>query len=145
MTDADSPVTFLIVHDDPGEDVITRESFDAHAVTNEPRIARTADAALSYLRTPDPPGYADLPDVVLLDLNLPGRDGRHLLRLLRADPLTADVPVILLVDSPVAEHILRAERLPVQGYVTRPFDFRSLVAVVRDLGTLGFLVRRRAG
>lgn len=143
MTDGERLVTFLLVHDDPADDVITRESFEAHGVINQLRTVRTADAAMAYLRAPSASSErAPVPDVVLLDLNLPGRDGRHLLRLLRADPLTADLPVVLLVDSPVAELILRAEGLPVQGFVTKPFDFAGLTAMVRDLGELGFLVKR---
>ncbi|MFF0380335.1 response regulator [Actinoplanes missouriensis] len=86
------------------------------------------------------------PDLVLLDLNLPGGDGRMVLRHIRADPATAAVPVVLLVDSPAAEEILRAESLQVQGYAVKPIDFDRLVAIVGSLTELGFWFpsRRRA-
>lgn len=143
MADDERLATFLIVHDDPADDVITRDSFEAYGVVNRVWSVRTADAAMAYLRASfRSSDRGPVPDMILLDLNLPGRDGRHLLRLLRADPVTMGLPVVLLVDSPVAEHILRAERLPVQGYATRPFDFHSLVAMVRRHDDLGFLVKR---
>jgi CheY-like chemotaxis protein len=141
MTDGEL-VEFLVVQDDPADVVISRESFQAHGIVNQPRVAGTVDAALAYLRAPGPSGQTARPDVVVLDVNLPGRDGRHLLRLLRADPLTAEVPVVLLVDSPVGELILRGENLPVQGYTSKPFDFDSLVRVVRSLRHLGFSIDR---
>lgn len=108
---------------------------------NRLTVLRDSAAALSRLRSARP-------DLILLDANLPWPGSRHLLAHIRAEADVADVPVILLVHSPVAEQILRAEGLPVQGYATKPVDVTCLVQVVGTQSQLGFTVFRadlRAG
>ncbi|WP_328471405.1 response regulator [Actinoplanes sp. NBC_00393] len=131
MSPGTRQIELLVVHDDPAEALLMQEEFDENRLINRVRVVHDVPRALAYLERA-------VPDVVLLDLNLPGRDGRLVLSHLRARPETAAVPVLLLTDSPEAERILRAEGLPVQGYATKPVDFACLVAVVKSLGTLGF-------
>ncbi|MBG0565452.1 response regulator [Actinoplanes aureus] len=135
MTHGTRDVELLVIHDDPAEAVLMREEFVEHRLTNRVRVVHDVSRALAYLD-------GTTPDVVLLDLNLPGRDGRTVLGHLRAHPATAAVPVILLTDSPEAERILRAEGLPVQGYATKPVDFACLTSVVKSLSGIGFEVWR---
>ncbi|OJF15237.1 response regulator [Couchioplanes caeruleus] len=135
-------VELLVVQDDPAEALLMREEFAEHRLINRVQIAYDVRRALAYLDGEPPFSQPAVPAVVLLDVNLPGRDGRAVLRHLRAKPETAAVPVILLTDSPEAERILRAENLPVQGYATKPLDFACLVSVVRSLEVLGFQVSR---
>ncbi|SDT80400.1 response regulator [Actinoplanes derwentensis] len=137
-------VEILIVQDDPAEALLMREEFGDHRLVNRVQVVHDAPRALAYLDGDLPFTEPAVPDLVLLDVNLPGRDGRVVLRHLRARPATRNVPVILLTDSPAAERILRAEFLPVQGYATKPVDFACLVAVVRSIETLGFQVWRPA-
>jgi CheY-like chemotaxis protein len=134
-------VEFLVVQDDPAEELYTRETFEAYKVLNRVHTVRTVPQAKAFLRREPPYEHAPEPDVILLDLNLPGHDGRHLLRHLAGRP-EATVPVILLVDSPVAERILRREGLPVQGYASKPIDLACLTAVVRSLDSIAFMVLR---
>lgn len=138
----DVPVRFLLVQDDPVDEVLTRESFDLHKLRNALHSVRNVGQAFSYLDQIGQYAETPVPDMVLLDLNLPGADGRHVLRRLRNDPATAEVPVVLLVDSPVAEEILRSQRLPVQGYALKPVDFPRLADIVRTMPWLGFAVMR---
>ncbi|GAB1692937.1 response regulator [Krasilnikovia sp. M28-CT-15] len=138
MTGADT-VEFLLVQDDPPEELYIREMLETHKVLNRVHIVRTVPQALAFLRRDPPYAHVPAPDVILLDINLPGRDGRHLLRHLGNHP-AAVMPVVLLVDSPVAERILRRENLPVQGYATKPVDLACLSSVVRSLDSLAFVV-----
>ncbi|BAL88221.1 putative response regulator receiver domain protein [Actinoplanes missouriensis 431] len=137
-------VELLIVQDDPAETLLMQEEFGEHHLVNRVCVAHDVRRALAYLDGSPPFTDAGRPDLVLLDLNLPGRDGRAVLRHLRSRPETAGVPVVLLTHSPAAERILRAERLPVQGYAIKPVDFACLTTVVRSLDTLGFQVWRAA-
>ncbi|MEU4690569.1 response regulator [Actinoplanes sp. NPDC023714] len=138
-------IELLLIQDDPADVLLMSDDFLTNKLTNRVQIASNAAIALAYLAGTTPFTRPGRPDLVLLDLNLPGRDGRVVLRRIRADPATASVPVVLLVDSPAAEEILRAELLPVQGYVVKPVDFDRLVAVVRSLNDLGFQILRHDG
>ncbi|GAA3347076.1 response regulator [Amorphoplanes nipponensis] len=140
MTGA-ATVEFLLVQDDPAEELYTREMLETHKVLNRVHTVHTVPQALAFLRRDPPYAHAPAPDVILLDLNLPGRDGRHLLRHLGGSA-PAVAPVVLLVDSPVAERILRREGLPVQGYASKPVDLACLTSVVRSLDSLAFVVLR---
>jgi CheY-like chemotaxis protein len=135
-------VELMVVQDDPAEALLMIEEFDEHRLINRVHVAHDVPRALAYLDGDPPYTRPAVPDVVLLDVNLPRRDGRTVLRHLRSRPETASVPVILLTDSPAAERILRAEFLPVQGYVAKPVDFACIVSVVKSLENLGFEVRR---
>lgn len=138
----DGSVRFLLLQDDPADAVLTRESFDLHKLRNDLHVVPNVRQAVSFLDRNGPDAEIPGPDVVLLDLNLPGADGRQVLRRLRNDEATGDVPVVLLVDSPVAEEILRSEGLPVQGYAVKPVGFSCLADIVRTMPNLGFAVMR---
>lgn len=134
-------VEFLVVQDDPVEELYTRETFEAYKFLNRVHTVRTVRQAQAFLCREPPYEHAPAPDIILLDINLPGHDGRHLLRHLASRP-EYTAAVILLVDSPVAERILRRENLPVQGYATKPVDLACLTAVVRSLDSMAFMVLR---
>ncbi|WP_229075850.1 response regulator [Actinoplanes sp. DH11] len=140
MSDGNVHVEILVVQDDPAEALLMHAEFDDHRLVNRVHVAHDVRRALAHLAAGPP-----IPDVVLLDVNLPGRDGREVLRHLRSRADTRNVPVVLLTDSPVAERILRTEMLPVQGYAAKPVDFPCLVSVVRSLEVLGFEVWRPTG
>ena len=139
-----TPVEFLLVQDDAVDEIYTREALNAYKVVNRVHAVRDVRQARAFLDRKPP--YADVPapDIVLLDLNLPGHDGRILLRHLRTRADTERVPVLLLVDSPVAEGILRRENLPVQGYLPKPVDFACLTTVVQMMSPMAFVVLRRS-
>jgi CheY-like chemotaxis protein len=136
-------VELLLVQDDVADELFLREILESHRVVNPLHAVRDVATASAYLDGAAPYGAPGRPDLILLDLNLPGRDGRVFLAKLREDPVTAGIPVILLTDSPVAEQILRRQDLPVQGYARKPVDFEALAEIVRSQVAFGFEVRRR--
>ncbi|KUL22823.1 response regulator [Actinoplanes awajinensis] len=146
MADSAGRIEILLVQDDPADALLLSDDLGIHKVVNKVQVAHDVTTALAYLMGTAPFIRPAVPDLVLLDLNLPGRNGRVLLERLRADPITVAIPVILLVDSPAAEQIVRAQFLPVQGYVVKPVDFDRLALIVRSLDGLGFqFVRTSCG
>lgn len=141
--DGARPIEFLLVQDDPVDEMLLRDDFEAHKVVNMVHCVHDVPTAIAFLNGNAPFARPHLPDVVLLDLHLPGHGGHAVLQQLRSTPATADVPVILLVDSLAAELILRSRGLPVQGYATRPVDFACLVGVVKSLPDIEFEISRR--
>ncbi|MEV6844611.1 response regulator [Actinoplanes sp. NPDC051411] len=143
MTSGGRAAEFLLVQDDVADELFLREILESHRVLNTLHAVRDVATASAYLDGSAPYRAPGRPDLILLDLNLPGRDGRAFLAKVRADPVTAGTPVILLADSPVAEQILRGQGLPVQGYARKPVDFEALAEIVRSQASFGFEVRRR--
>jgi CheY-like chemotaxis protein len=134
------PIRILLVEDDPGDVLLTREAFADHKVRNELVVIRDGRAALDHLRGDDP-----RPDLILLDLNLPGLDGRDLLSEISADPDLREIPVVVLTNSLVERDILQARRLRVVDYVCKPVDFERLVEVVKRVEHFAFaFIRVRA-
>ncbi|GAA1806308.1 response regulator [Luedemannella flava] len=136
------PIDILLVEDDAGEVLLTREAFDEYKLHNRLVVMGDGHAALAYLRRSGPYAGAALPGLILLDLNLPGLDGRDLLDRLAADPVLAEIPVVVLTSSLAERDILRARRLRVTDYIIKPVDFQRIVEVVRHVEELGFAVLR---
>lgn len=141
---ATEPIDILLIEDDPGDAMLTREAFAEHKVRNRLIVFSDGRQALAYLRREG--GYADatLPDLILLDLNLPGLDGRDLLTELASDAVLSDIPVVVLTHSLAERDILRARQLRVADYVAKPVDFHRLVEVVKRVDRLAFTVVRIA-
>jgi CheY-like chemotaxis protein len=140
--DTSSPITMVLVLDDPVEVLYARDSLELHKVLNPLHVVRHVREAMAFLCREPPFQAAPRPDVLLLDLNLPGADGRRLLEFLATGPDLARVPVFVLVDSPETERILRAEGLAVRGYVSKPIDFATVRTLVKAVETFGFAVLR---
>lgn len=129
------PITVLLVEDDPGDVLITREAF-AEDLHNRLDVATTAAGALARLRL-EPPYHDDpRPDLVLLDLNLPGRDGREVLAEITSDPVLRDIPVVVLTSSRAEADIVRSIRLRAEAYITKPVDFAQVAEAVRQIDRL---------
>ena len=124
-----APVVILLVEDDPGDVVLVREAFEHNKVRNELRVASDGVYALEQLRDPD----LSLPDLILLDLNLPRKDGREVLAEIRADPRLTAIPVVVLTTSDADADILRSYELHANAYVTKPVDLRRFLEVVREI------------
>ncbi|MGO9820817.1 MAG: response regulator [Solirubrobacteraceae bacterium] len=128
MTGLD-PIVILLVEDDPGDVVLVREAFEHNKVHNELRVASDGVYALEQLHDPELP----LPDLILLDLNLPRKDGREVLAEIRADPRLTAIPVVVLTTSDAETDILRSYELHANAYVTKPVDLRQFLEVVREI------------
>ncbi|MEV4139812.1 response regulator [Dactylosporangium sp. NPDC049742] len=138
------PIEILLVEDDPGDVLITREAFADHKVSNRLTVCADGADALRFLRREGAYATAPRPDIVLLDLNLPGVDGRTVLAAIHADPALNDIPVVVLTSSRAEEDFLRSHELRVDTYIAKPVDFASLMHVVRRIETFYISVRRNA-
>ncbi|MEV0136107.1 response regulator [Dactylosporangium sp. NPDC050688] len=127
------PIEVLLVEDDPGDVLMTQEAFEEHKVRNKLNVVHDGEEALAYLRREGPHAGAPRPDLILLDLNLPRVDGRQVLQAIKEDPELRRIPVVVLTTSQADEDILRSYSLHANAYVTKPVDFDSFIAVVRQI------------
>jgi CheY-like chemotaxis protein len=125
-------INVLLVEDDPGDVLMTREAFDEF-LNNSLEVVTDGAAAISYLRKEAPYEDAGTPDLILLDLNLPRRDGREVLAEIKADPSLAHIPVVVLTTSAADEDVLRSYQLHANAYVTKPVDFDNFIAAIRQI------------
>jgi CheY-like chemotaxis protein len=126
-----SVVDVLLVEDDPGDVVLIREAFEFNKVHNALHVASDEVEALDFLYRRNGQEEAPRPDLVLLDLNLPRKDGREVLEEVKADPSLRTIPVVVLTTSEAEEDILRSYDLHANAYVTKPVDFDRFIEVVR--------------
>ena len=136
------PIEILLVEDDPGDVLITSEALEQSKLVNNLHTVENGEEAVAYLRREG--AYADAvrPDLVLLDLNLPRRDGREVLAEIKADPDLRRIPVVVLTTSSAEEDVLRSYDLHANAYITKPVDFARVVDVVRQVDEFFFTVVR---
>jgi CheY-like chemotaxis protein len=130
---AGQPIEVLLVEDDPGDVLLIREAFDFNKVHNNLNVVSDGEQALDYLRGAG--DYADRtrPDLVLLDLNLPRKDGREVLAEVKSDPDLRTIPIVVLTTSEAEEDVLKSYQLHANAYVTKPVDFERFVSIVRQI------------
>ena len=133
MTAPVTPIEVLLVEDDPGDVLMTREAFEEHRIGNRLNVVPDGVEALAYLRREEPYPDAVRPDLILLDLNLPRRDGREVLQEIKNDDSLRHIPVVVLTTSQLDEDILRSYQLHANAYVTKPVDFDRFIEVVRQI------------
>lgn len=133
MPNSQNDIDVLLVEDDPGDVLMTREAFADNKVTNRLAVVSDGVSALEYLRKEGE--YADVttPDLILLDLNLPRMDGREVLSALKQDERLRSIPVVVLTTSEAEEDIVRSYSLHANAYVTKPVDFDRFIEVVRQI------------
>ncbi|HTJ35666.1 MAG TPA: response regulator [Dactylosporangium sp.] len=136
------PIEILLVEDDPGDVLITREAFAEHKVRNRLTVCADGAEALRLLRRVGRHAAAPRPDIILLDLNLPGVDGRTVLEAVHADPDLSRIPVVVLTSSTAEEDFLRSSELQVDTYIAKPVDFAGLMHVVRRIEAFHISVQR---
>ncbi|MEU0004251.1 response regulator [Streptomyces sp. NPDC006314] len=134
MTTPDAqPIEVLLVEDDPGDELMTREAFEDNKIGNTLHVVRDGEEALDFLYRRGAYAQAPTPDLILLDLNLPKYDGRQVLERIKSDPDLAHIPVVVLTTSSAEEDILRSYRLHANAYVTKPVDLDQFIAAVRQI------------
>ena len=136
------PVEILLVEDDPGDTLITREALDQSKLANNLHCVVNGEEALAFVRRQGQYAQAPRPDLVLLDLNLPRRDGREVLAEIKGDPALRRIPVVVLTTSQAEEDVLRSYDLHANAYVTKPVDFDRFVSVVHQIDEFYFAVVR---
>ena len=123
----------LLVEDDDGDVLMTREAFEHHKIRNKLHVVQDGEEALQFLRREGEYADAPRPGLILLDLNLPRRDGREVLAELKADPELRVIPVVVLTTSEAEEDILRSYSLHANAYVSKPVDFDRFIDVIRQI------------
>jgi CheY-like chemotaxis protein len=124
-----TPIAVLLVEDDPGDVVLVQEAMSQDKIANELSVVHDGVLALEHLRNPD----NRVPDLILLDLNLPRKDGREVLAEIRADPRLSHIPVVVLTTSEAEADILASYELHANAYVTKPVDLDRFLEVVRAI------------
>jgi CheY-like chemotaxis protein len=133
---SDSPlnvIDVLLVEDDPGDALMTQEAFEHHRIRNVLHIVKDGVEALAFLRREGEFADAPRPGLILLDLNLPRKDGREVLAEIKEDAELRSIPVVVLTTSEAEEDILRSYSLYANAYVTKPVDFDRFIEVVRQI------------
>ncbi|MET8654337.1 response regulator [Nocardia aurea] len=133
MTIPGHPIDILLVEDDPGDELMTREAFEDNKIGNTLHVVRDGQQALDFLFREGEYADAPRPDLILLDLNLPKYDGRQILEKIRADDELTAIPVVILTTSAAEEGILRSYQLHADAYVTKPVDLEQFVAAIRQI------------
>jgi CheY-like chemotaxis protein len=126
-------IDILLVEDDPGDELITREAFEHNKLKNRLHVAHDGEEGLNYLYRRGEFADAPRPDLILLDLNLPKYDGRQLLEKIKSDPALAQIPVVVLTTSSAEEDILKSYKLHANAYVTKPVDLDQFMRAVRQI------------
>lgn len=126
-------IDILLVEDDPGDVLITREAFQHNKIKNNLHVARDGEGGLDFLYRRGGFENAPRPDLILLDLNLPKYDGRQLLEKIKSDPGLCHIPVVVLTTSSAEEDILRSYKLHANAYVTKPVDLDQFMSAVRQI------------
>ena len=133
VADEGVPIEVLLVEDDPGDVLMTREAFEEHKVRNHLNVVSDGADALAYVRREGEFADAARPDLILLDLNLPKRDGREVLKELKTDPDLREIPIVVLTTSSAESDVLASYQLHANAYVTKPVDFERFISAVKQI------------
>lgn len=134
MTDQpERQIEILLVEDDPGDVLMTREAFEDYKVRNQLHVVNDGVEAMAFLRQEGEHAGRPRPDLILLDLNLPKMDGREVLEAIKSDADFSSIPVVVLTTSEAEEDVLSSYSLHANAYVTKPVDFESFIGVVRQI------------
>jgi CheY-like chemotaxis protein len=126
-------VDVLLVEDDEGDILMTREAFEFYRIRNRLHVVTDGEQALQFTRRTGPFADAPRPGLILLDVNLPRRSGLEVLAELKQDPELGVIPVVMLTTSQAEEDILRSYKLHANAYVTKPVDFESFIKAIRQI------------
>lgn len=128
-----SPVEILLVEDNPGDVRLTKEALKEGKVYSNLHWAKDGVEALEFLRRQGKFADAPRPDIILLDLNLPKKDGREVLSEIKNDENLKRIPVVILTTSKAEEDVLRSYQLHANCYVTKPVDLEKFIGVVESI------------
>jgi chemotaxis family two-component system response regulator Rcp1 len=127
------PIDILLVEDNPGDADLAREALEGSKLNNKLFVVSDGEAAMNFLHKSG--GYADMPrpDLILLDLNLPRKDGREVLAEIKAHKNLKRIPVVILTTSQSEEDVLKSYNLHANCYITKPIDLSQFIRVVRSI------------
>jgi chemotaxis family two-component system response regulator Rcp1 len=128
-----SPIKILLVEDNPGDARLTTEALRSTKLRNHLTVVDDGFEALALLRQEGVHQGAPRPDLILLDLNLPGKDGREVLAEIKADPEFRRIPVVVMTSSRAEEDVCRSYDLHANCYITKPIDLAQFIKVVQSI------------
>jgi CheY-like chemotaxis protein len=140
--DESAGITVLLVEDDPGDVLITREALAEAKVLHNLIVIDNGESAVAYLRQEGENAGAVRPDLIFLDLNLPRLDGHEVLARIKADEELRHIPVVVLTTSSADEDVLRSYDLHANAYVTKPVNLDAFMSVVRQIDDFFLTVAR---
>ena len=127
------PIDVLLVEDDPGDVLMTREAFEQHRIRNKLHVVSDGEQAIEFLHRAGDFGSARRPGLILLDLNLPRRNGLEVLAEVKSDSELMPIPVVILTTSDAHEDILRSYSLHANAYITKPIYFDRFMNAIRQI------------
>ncbi|MCX5633966.1 MAG: response regulator [Phycisphaerae bacterium] len=134
----------MLVEDDLGDQKLIKMSLKEQRIANMPVVASSAEEALEYLEKNKMEDHDDaLPDLILLDLNMPGMGGKEFLRQMKADPVFGAIPVVILTTSDSDKDILESFKLHAAGYIKKPVNLTDFQEVMQTLTDYWFTICRR--
>jgi two-component system, chemotaxis family, response regulator Rcp1 len=126
-----NPIEILLVEDNPGDVRLIKEVFKDAKIYNNMQVAYDGEAAMKILRRDD--GNTIFPDLILLDLNLPKKDGREVLREIKGDDCLKCIPVVILTTSNAEEDLIETYKMNANCYITKPVDLDQFINVVKSI------------
>ncbi|MES2569715.1 MAG: response regulator [Verrucomicrobiota bacterium] len=133
-------IHILLVEDSPVDVLLTREALEGSQLRLQLHVAEHGVEAMEFLYRQGPHAMAPRPNLILLDLNLPRKDGREVLAEIKADPVLREIPVVVLTTSQAEEDIHRAYGLCANCYIAKPVDFDRFVTVIRGIQQFWFTI-----
>lgn len=130
---APNPIRILMVEDNPDDVELAVEALKDGKVSNILTVAKDGEEAMAYLRGEGEHQGSPRPDLILLDINMPRKDGREVLREIKQDPRFKRIPVVILTTSEAEEDILQTYNLHANCYITKPVDFDQFLRVVKSI------------
>ncbi len=134
------PIEVLLVEDNPGDAQLTRIALEDSKISVNLNVVEDGVEAMAFLRKQEKYAQVPHPDIVLLDLNLPRKDGREVLAEIKSDAALKRIPVVVLTTSQAEEDILKAYNLAANCYITKPVDFDQFVKIVQSIENFWFAI-----
>jgi two-component system, chemotaxis family, response regulator Rcp1 len=145
MVESQQLFQILLVEDNPGDVLLTREAFEEGRLAHNLSAVGDGEEAIHFLRREGKFSKAPRPDVILLDLNLPKKDGRELLAEIKEDPSLRFIPIIVLTTSDAEQDVWRAYKLHANCYLTKPIEVDDFIRKIRSLEEFWLTVVRLPG
>ena len=139
------PANFLLVEDNPGDVRLTQEALKSHKVQNNLHVVTDGEEAMAFLRKQGKYKDAPRPDIILLDLNLPKKDGREVLAEIKSDQNLKTIPVVIISSSEAEQDIIKSYDLNANCYVTKPVNFDQFIKVVQSINEFWLTIVKLPG
>jgi CheY-like chemotaxis protein len=141
MVSRTNPITILLADDDPDDRLLTRDAFDESRLRNQLDMVEDGEELMNYLHsrgryTGD--AARPRPSLILLDLNMPRKDGREALKEIKSDPELRSIPIVVLTTSKAEEDVFRTYDLGVNSFIIKPVTFDGMVDVIKTIGKYWF-------